>query len=106
MNKEKYYKLEINQFDCVVLNSYPQTVIDIKNKKNKSIIKLKTHGTLNEYNLMSSNINDGSITDAKKCLQSREMSISVLTNGDLRQNAFGGKIPKKRNNRKNKERKL
>ena len=32
-NKEKYYKLEINQFDCVDLNSYPQTVIDIKNKK-------------------------------------------------------------------------
>lgn len=72
-NKEKYYKLEINQFDCEVLNSYPQTVIDIKNKKNKSIIKLKTHGTLNEYNLMSSNINDGSITDAKKYLQSSDL---------------------------------
>ena len=39
LNKEKYYKLEINQFDCVVLNSYPQTVIDIKGRKNKSIIK-------------------------------------------------------------------
>ena len=72
LNKEKYYKLEINQFDCVVLNSYPQTVIDIKNKKNKSIIKLKTHGTLNEYNPRSDS-NDGSITDAKKYLQSSDL---------------------------------
>lgn len=24
LNKEKYYKLEINQFDCEVLNSYPK----------------------------------------------------------------------------------
>ena len=33
LNKEKYYKLEINQFDYSVLNSYPQTVLNIKNKK-------------------------------------------------------------------------
>lgn len=55
LNKEKLYKLEINQFDYSVLNSYPQTVIDIKNKKNKAIIKIKTEGTLNKYNSMSSN---------------------------------------------------
>lgn len=49
LNEEKCYKLEINQYDYSVLNSYPQTVINVKNKKNKAIIKLKTHGTLNEY---------------------------------------------------------
>lgn len=48
LNKEKYFKLEINQYDYSVVNSYPQKVLNIKNKKNKSIIKLKTHGTLNE----------------------------------------------------------
>ena len=55
LNKEKYYKLEINQFDYSVLNSYPQTVLNIKNKKNKAIVKLKTKGTLNRYNLVNSN---------------------------------------------------
>lgn len=49
LNKEKYYKLEINQYDYSVLNSYPQAVVNIKNKKNKAAIKLKTHGTVNEY---------------------------------------------------------
>ena len=38
--------------------------------------------------------------DAKKRRQSSEKSISVLTNGDLRQKASGGKTPKKRNDRK------
>ena len=38
--------------------------------------------------------------DAKKRRQSSEKSISVLTNGDLRQKAPGGKTPKKRNERK------
>ena len=38
--------------------------------------------------------------DAKKRRQSSEKSISVLTNGDLRQKASGGKTPKKRNARK------
>ena len=38
--------------------------------------------------------------DAKKRRQSSEKSISVLTNGDLRQKASGGKSPKKRNDRK------
>lgn len=39
-------------------------------------------------------------SDAKKRRQSSEKSISVLTNGDLRQKATGGKTPKKRNDRK------
>ena len=39
--------------------------------------------------------------DAKKRRQSSEKSISVLTNGDLRQKASGGKVAKKRNDRKN-----
>ena len=73
LNKEKYYKLEINQFDYAVMNSYPQTVIDVKNKKKKSIIKLKTHGTLNEYNSIISNTNAETIMDAKKYLQSSEL---------------------------------
>ena len=38
--------------------------------------------------------------DAKKRRLSSEKSISVLTNGDLRQKASGGKTPKKRNDRK------
>lgn len=38
--------------------------------------------------------------DAKKRRQSSEKSITVLTNGDLRQKASGGKTPKKRNDRK------
>lgn len=38
--------------------------------------------------------------DAKKRRQSSEKSISVLTNGDLRQKASGGKSPKKRNDSK------
>lgn len=38
--------------------------------------------------------------DAKKRRQSSEKSISVLTNGDLRQKASGGKTPRKRNDRK------
>ena len=38
--------------------------------------------------------------DAKKRRQSSEKSISVLTNGDLRQKASGGKSSKKRNDRK------
>lgn len=38
--------------------------------------------------------------DAKKRRQSSEKSISVLTNGDLRQKASGGKTLKKRNDRK------
>ena len=38
--------------------------------------------------------------DAKKRRQSSEKSISVLTNGDLRQKASGAKTPKKRNDRK------
>ena len=38
--------------------------------------------------------------DAKKRRQSSEKSISVLTNGDLRQKACGGKVAKKRNDRK------
>ena len=38
--------------------------------------------------------------DAKKRRQSSEKSISVLTNGDLRQKASGGKLPKKRSDRK------
>jgi len=38
--------------------------------------------------------------DAKKRRQSSEKSISVLTNGDLRQKASGGKVVKKRNDRK------
>ncbi len=37
--------------------------------------------------------------DAKKRRQSSEKSISVLTNGDLRQKASGGKVPKKRSDR-------
>jgi hypothetical protein len=39
-------------------------------------------------------------SDAKKRRQSSEKSISVLTNGDLRQMASSGKTPKKRNDRK------
>lgn len=38
--------------------------------------------------------------EAKKRRQSSEKSISVLTNGDLRKKASGGKIPKMRNDRK------
>ena len=38
--------------------------------------------------------------DAKKRRQSSEKSIAVLTNGDLRQKASGGKVAKKRNDRK------
>ena len=38
--------------------------------------------------------------DAKKRRQSSEKSISVLTNGDLRQKASGVKVAKKRNDRK------
>ena len=38
--------------------------------------------------------------DAKKRRQSSEKSISVLTNGDLRQKASGGKSPRKRSDRK------
>lgn len=38
--------------------------------------------------------------DAKKRRQSSEKSISVLTNGDLRQKNSGGKVAKKRNDRK------
>ena len=38
--------------------------------------------------------------DAKKRRQSSERAISVLTNGDLRQKASGGKVAKKRNDRK------
>lgn len=38
--------------------------------------------------------------DAKRRRQSSEKSISVLTNGDLRQKASGGKVAKKRNDRK------
>ena len=38
--------------------------------------------------------------DAKKRRQSSEKSISVLTNGDLRQKASGGMVAKKRNDRK------
>ena len=38
--------------------------------------------------------------DAKKRRQSSEKSISVLTNSDLRQKASGGKVAKKRNDRK------
>ena len=38
--------------------------------------------------------------DAKKRLQPSEKSMSVLTNGDLRQKASGGKVAKKRNDRK------
>ena len=38
--------------------------------------------------------------DAKKRRQSSEKSISVLTNGYLRQKASGGKLPKKRSDRK------
>lgn len=38
--------------------------------------------------------------DAKKRRQSSEKSISVLTNGDLRQKASSGKVAKKRNDRK------
>ena len=43
------------------------------------------------------NLLDG---DAKKRRQSSEKSISVLTNGDLRQKDSGGKVAKKRNDRK------
>ena len=38
--------------------------------------------------------------NAKKRRQSSEKSISVLTNGDLRQKASGGKVLKKRSDRK------
>lgn len=38
--------------------------------------------------------------DAKKRRQSSEKTISVLTNGDLRQKASGGKSTEKRNDRK------
>ena len=38
--------------------------------------------------------------DAKKRRQSSEKSISVLTNGDLRNKSSGGKSPQKRNDRK------
>lgn len=38
--------------------------------------------------------------DAKKRRLSSEKSISVLTNGDLRQKNSGGKVPKKRSDRK------
>ena len=38
--------------------------------------------------------------DVKKRRQSSERVISVLTNGDLRQKASGGKVAKKRNDRK------
>lgn len=38
--------------------------------------------------------------DAKKRRQSSEKSISVLTNGDLRQKTFGGKVAKQRTDRK------
>ena len=39
-------------------------------------------------------------SDAKKRRQSSEKSISVLTNGDLRTKSSGGKVPKKRSDRK------
>ena len=39
-------------------------------------------------------------SDAKKRRQSSEKSISVLTNGDLRNKSSGGKSPKKRSDRK------
>ena len=38
--------------------------------------------------------------DAKKRRQSSERAISVMTNGDLRHKASGGKVAKKRNDRK------
>ena len=40
------------------------------------------------------------IKTVKKERQSSEKSMSVLTNGDLRQKASGGKVAKKRNDRK------
>ena len=39
-------------------------------------------------------------SDAKKRRQSSEKSISVLTNGDLRNKSSGGKSPQKRSDRK------
>ena len=39
-------------------------------------------------------------SDAKKRRQSSEKSISVLTNGDLRNKSTGGKTPSKRSDRK------
>lgn len=81
LNKEKYYKLEINQFDYLVLNSYPQTVIDIKSKKNKSIIKLKTHGTMNKYNSRSCNTDNEGSSYVKNSFSDKEKKY--LQSSDL-----------------------
>ena len=80
-NKELPYALHLNSANDILI------------KKVGSILSESPSGCAErEWKLL-----DG---DAKKRRQSSEKSISVLTNGDLRQKASGGKGLQKRNDRK------
>ena len=61
------------------------------------IKKVGSDGSLSSCAAREWKLLDG---DAKKRRQCSERSISVLTNGDLRQKASGGKVAKKRTDRK------
>ena len=61
------------------------------------IKKIGSDESLSSYGAREWKLLDG---DAKKRRQSSEKSISVLTNGDLRQKVSGGKGLQKRNDRK------
>ena len=61
------------------------------------IKKVGSDESLSSYSAREWKLLEG---DAKKRRQSSEKSISVLTNGDLRQKASGGKGLQKRNDRK------
>ena len=78
-NKELPYALHLNSANDILIK------------------KVGSNESLSGYAQREWKLLDG---DAKKRRQSSERAISVMTNGDLRQKASGGKVAKKRNDRK------
>lgn len=91
-NKGLHYALHLNSANDILIKKVGSYGEADKMLRGSTLSESPSDCAKREWKLL-----DG---DAKKRRQSSEKSISVLTNGDLRQKASGGKVAKKRNDRK------
>jgi hypothetical protein len=91
-NNQLPYALHLNSANDILIKKVGSDGEADKMLRGSILSESPSSCTAREWKLL-----DG---DAKKRRQSSEKSISVLTNGDLRQKASGGKGLQKRNDRK------
>ena len=90
-NNQLYYALHLNSANDILIKKV-ESDCEADKMLRGSVVSESPSSCVASWKLLEA--------DAKKRRQSSEKSISVLTNGDLRQKASGGKGLQKRNDRK------